>query len=110
MNSYSNILRPAKSEIEEFAARPSATHLDDAWFATLIQRVDRIITAPGDSLAERDLDALGWMLADSGPVGEGFGPSINTALEAMQRARKKRFKNKRKAEQDVPPKSDRSGG
>lgn len=99
MNSYSAILEPAKREIDEFAAGPKAVHWDDDWFDTLKQRIDRVIAARDDAAAEQELDAIGWIIVDSGPIGEGFGPSIDKALDAMQRARKRRFKAKRQAEQ-----------
>jgi hypothetical protein len=101
MNSYSGILEPAKREIDEFATGSKAAHWDDAWFVALKQRIDRVISAPDDASAEQGLDAIGWIIVDSGPLGEGFGPSIDKALDAMQRARKRRFKTKREAEQDV---------
>lgn len=101
MNSYSAILEPARREIDDFANSSKADHWDGAWFDSLKQRIDRVISAPDDATAEQGLDAIGWIIVDSGPLGDGFGPSIDKALDAMQRARKRRFKTKREAEQDV---------
>ena len=101
MNSYSAILEPARREIDEFATGPKADHWDDAWFNMLKQQIDGVISAPDDATAEQCLDAVGWIIVDSGPIGEGFRPSIDKALDAKQRARKRRFKTKREAEQNV---------
>ena len=99
MNSYSDILKPAKTEVDDFATSPKGKSWDDDWFESLKRRIEIAIEAPDDSVAENQLDAIGWIIVDSGPLGEGFVPSIDKALDAMQRARKRRFKAKREAEQ-----------
>jgi hypothetical protein len=99
MNSYAETLKTAGSEIDRFAVTEEGRKWDADWYDGLKARIDRTIAAKDDDASEELLDTIGWIIVDSGPMGEGFSDSIERALDAMQRARKQRAKAKRITEQ-----------
>jgi hypothetical protein len=97
MNSYSQHLAVAAEEIQAFAATEEGRKWDSPWYRQIADLTEKTKAAPTDEEAERYLDMLLWCIVDSGPLGKGFAPSIEVAADAMQRKRKKGFKERRLA-------------
>jgi hypothetical protein len=95
MNSYAQHLAPAAEEIRTFAATEEGRKWDSQWYQQIEDLTGKTKAAPTDEAAERYLDMLLWCIVDSGPLGKGFAPSIDRAADAMQRKRKKQFKERR---------------
>ena len=89
MNSYTGILAGAEDEVREFANSDDGAPWDAKWYKGVSDLVRRIREQSTDEEAERLLDMLMWMIVDSGPLGKGFGRSIDQAADAMQRKRKR---------------------
>jgi hypothetical protein len=96
MNSYASLLSPAKSEIEQFAVGIHGGQCPPEWYRQIIDLVQKTKGASTDEAAERYLDMLLWCIVDSGPLGKGFAPSVDIAADAMQRKRKRQFKERNK--------------
>ena len=97
MNSYAQYLVPAADEIRAFGATEEGRKRDSQWYQQVADLAEKTKAAPTDEEAERYLDMLLWCVVDSGPVGKDFAPSIDIAADAMQRKRKKGFKERRLA-------------
>lgn len=89
MNSYTGILAVAEDEVREFATSDDGAAWSAKWYDQVSDLIWRIKEQTKDDEAERLLDMLMWMIVDSGPLGKGFGRSIDQAAEAMQRKRKR---------------------
>lgn len=94
MNSYTRHLDPAKAEILRFAASEEGDRWPASSYEQLIDLVEKTQNAPTDEAAERYLDMLLWSIVDSGPL--EISPSVDIAAEAMQRKRKRLFRENRK--------------
>ena len=99
MNSYTKYLETSAEEIRAFAAGEEGKQCDSEWYQQIIDLAEKTCIAPTDDEAERYLDMLLWCIVDSGPLGKGFAPSIDIAADAMQRKRKKQFKERRIAKE-----------
>lgn len=97
MNSYGQHLANATEEVRAFAATEEGRKWETKWYDQIVSLVDEVRAQPTDEEAERCLDMLMWAIVDSGPLGKGFAPSIGRAADAMQRKRKRQFKNRRGA-------------
>jgi len=95
MNPYADILSTAAEEIRAFAATEEGRRWESQWYDRVLSLVDKVRIQPTTSEAERYLDMVMWAIVDSGPLGKGFGPSIDRAADAMQRRRKQEFKERR---------------
>jgi hypothetical protein len=95
MNSYAQHLEPAAAEIRSFASSEEGRKWDSQWYQQIEDLAAKTKAAPTDEEAERYLDMLLWCIVDSGPLGKGFAPSIDRAADAMQRKRKRQFKERR---------------
>lgn len=89
MNTYTSILAGAEDEIREFVNSDDGALWDAKWYDRVSDLVRRIREQSTDEEAERLLDMLMRMIVDSGPLGKGFGRSIDQAADAMQRKRKR---------------------
>ena len=97
MNSYSQHLVNAVAEIRAFASSDAGRKYDSQWYEQIESLIGKVCAQTTDEEAERYLDMLMWCIVDSGPLGEGFAPSIDRAADAMQRKRKRGFKERRLA-------------
>ncbi len=97
MNPYAGHLTAAADEVRAFAVTKEGRNWDSQWYDQIFPLANKVQTAPTESEAERYLDMIMWAIVDSGPVGKGFAPSIERAADAMQRRRKKAFKERRLA-------------
>ena len=95
MNRYALLLADTEAEIDAFVSGPHGAQCDASWYSDIKDLVRKVAAAPSDPEAERYLDMLCWCIVDSGPLGKGFAPSIDTAADAMQRKRKQEFKERR---------------
>lgn len=99
MNSYAQHLEPAIREVRAFAASEEGKKWDLQWYSTIEDLIAKTRSAETEDGAERYLDMLLWCIVDSGPLGKGFAPSIDVAADAMQRKRKRQFKERRLAKE-----------
>lgn len=97
MNSYAQHLVGAVAEVRSFASTDEGRKWDSEWYQQIESLVGKICTQTTDDEAERYLDMLMWCIVDSGPLGKGFAPSIDRAADAMQRKRKRIFRERRLA-------------
>ena len=95
MNFYSQHLATTAEEIRAFAISEVGRKWDSQWYQQIENLTEKAKAATTDDEAERYLDMLLWCIVDSGPLGKGFAPSIDRAADAMQRKRKKQFKERR---------------
>ena len=100
MNSYLKYLETSADEIRAFAAGEEGKQCDSEWYRQIFDLTEKTRIAPTDEDAERYLDMLLWCIVDSGP-NKGFAPSIDIAADAMQRKRKKQFKERRIAKEKI---------
>jgi hypothetical protein len=98
MNSYAPHLAPALDQIRAFAVTEEGKKWDSQWYEQIADLTEKTKTASTDEEAERYLDMLLWCIVDSGPLGKDFAPSIDIAADAMQRKRKRGFKERRLAQ------------
>ena len=98
MNSYAQHLVGAVEEIRSFSSTDEGRKWDAQWYHQIESLVDKVSAQNSDDEAERYLDMLMWCIVDSGPLGLGFAPSIDRAADAMQRKRKRVFKERRLAQ------------
>ncbi|OIR01848.1 hypothetical protein GALL_161500 [mine drainage metagenome] len=94
MNSYAQYLARAAEEIRIFAASKDGSQWGSQWYEQISDLTEKTRAASTDEAAERYLDMLLWCIVDSGPLGKGFAPSIDIAADAMQRKRKRQFKER----------------
>src|SRR5437764_15308848 len=99
MNSYTQPLALAVEEIRSFVASEEGKKWDSQWYQQIQDLTEKTKAAQTDEQAERYLDMLLWCIVDSGPLGKGFAPSIDIAADAMQRKRKRQFKDRRLAKE-----------
>jgi hypothetical protein len=97
VNSYAQHLTDAVAEIRAFATTDEGRKCDSQWYEQIESLVGKVCAQTADEEAERYLDMLMWCIVDSGPLGQGFAPSIDRAADAMQRKRKRAFKERRLA-------------
>lgn len=95
MNRYTPLLHNTDAEIESFASGPDGALCGSSWYSEVKRLVQRVKEAQDDLEAEKFLDMVLWSIVDNGPLGRGFSPSIELAADAMQRKRKREFKELR---------------
>ena len=101
VNAYTNILASVPREVLAFADTESGQRWDAGWYRRVLDLSQKAADAPTELEAERYLDMLLWCIVDSGPVGVGFAPSIDSAADAMQRLRKRAFIDRKTGRRDA---------
>jgi len=90
VNQFSNLLHKAAAEVRAFCATsPNAREFGTDWFLTLAEQLEAASTLESDADVERQIDALVYMMTDSGPLTVPFAPSFDQVVDALQRRRKR---------------------
>jgi hypothetical protein len=90
MNLYSLMLQKASMEMRQFQqTSPEASHLEKSWLEQLAVRLERA-SGLSEAAAEREILAIARSDIDSGPSNQTAMPSFYLALDAVQRAYKRR--------------------
>jgi hypothetical protein len=72
-------------EIRTFAVSGEGRHWDSQWYDRIAYLVESAIKQQTDEEAEQLLGSLIRMIADSGPLGDRFVPSLYQAVDVMRR-------------------------
>jgi hypothetical protein len=90
VNQFSNLLHKAAAEVRAFSATlPEAREFGADWFLSLAEQLEAASTLESDADVERQIDALVYMITDSGPLTVQFAPSFDQVVDALQRRRKR---------------------
>ncbi len=90
MSQFTQLLQKAAEEGRNFnRTAPDAQTFGDAWLESLARRMEFAGSLDDEAAVEREIDALGHSIVDSGPLTVGFAPSFHQAWDALQRRRKR---------------------
>ncbi|MCS0591827.1 hypothetical protein ACFQ09_12715 [Massilia norwichensis] len=91
MNPYSFMLQQASMEMRQFQqTSPEASYFEKSWLERLAARLEHASSLSEQASAEREVLAIARSDIDSGPMNPTAMPSFYQALDAVQRARKRR--------------------
>jgi hypothetical protein len=91
MNPYSLMLQNASMELRQFQqTSPESSHFEKSWLERIAARLGHASSLSEPAAAEREILAIARSDIDSGPMNEKAMPSFYVALDAVQRARKRR--------------------
>jgi hypothetical protein len=91
MSDYATLLVLGTREVREFErTAPEAKMFQTSWLESLAVRMERASSLSDGHAVEREIEAIARSIVDSGPMESSFAPSFFKALDALQRARKKR--------------------
>jgi len=90
MSQFTQLLRQSADEVREYRrTTPDAQTFGEACLETLARRLEFASSLDDETEVEREIDAIAYSIADSGPLNSGFAPSFHQALDALQRKRKR---------------------
>ena len=90
MNQFSKLLHNAAAEVRAFCSTsPEASQFGTDWLLSLAEQLEAASRLESDADVERRIDALLYMITDSGPLTAEFAPSFNQVADALQRRRKR---------------------
>lgn len=90
-NSYATTLAKALGEVRHYAnTEEGQTYFSGNWGRHFISLVEKAMLASDDSEAEDSLETIIRMWIDSGPMENNIMPSLDAAIDAMQRKRSRR--------------------
>jgi len=84
-SSLAPLVRQAIEELQTFERTPSAKPWSSTWFANVRARLEHALKQPESSLFEAELHAVYHSLIDSGPMASEAAPSLDQAMDALQR-------------------------
>ena len=85
MNMYAQYLAGTVDELRAFAATDEGRQWDSSWYDGVADLVDSVIEQNTDEEAENLLGMLMRRVVDSGPLIDRLAPSLQKAVDAMQR-------------------------
>jgi hypothetical protein len=90
MSQFTQLLHKGAEEVRDFRrTAPDAQTFGDAWLESLARRMEFASSLEDEAVVEREVDAIGHSIVDSGPLTVGFAPSFHRVLDALQRRRKR---------------------
>ncbi len=90
MSQFSNLLQQAAAEVREYCrTSPDAATFGIESLLWLARRMEVASALESDADVEREIDALAYLIVDSGPLTAPLAPSFTQALDALQRRRKR---------------------
>jgi hypothetical protein len=90
MSQYAALLRQGATEVREFQRSAEANSFGTVWLESLAMRLEAASSVVDPLAIEREIKAIARSITDSGPTSNNFSPSFAKALDALQRAEKRR--------------------
>jgi hypothetical protein len=88
MSQFSTLLQQAAAEVREYCrTSPDAATFGIESLLWLARRMEVASALESDADVEREIDALAYLIVDSGPLTVSLAPSFTRALNALQRRR-----------------------
>jgi hypothetical protein len=93
MNQFTRLLRQGAKEVRDYCSTEAQIKLIDAkWLDTLAKRMEVASQLKNEAEVEMAIEAIAHSIIDCEPISATFAPSFGSALDALQRQKKKRKK------------------
>ena len=90
MNQFATLLQKGANETRDYCrTSPDAQKFGVDWLKSLAQRMEAASGLDSQEQVERAIDALAYLICDSGSGTARIAPSFSQALDALQRLRKR---------------------